>query len=323
MLRAGSHSFFLSRTDLKVIDRYTEEFGRLIARILEIVFMSMLWPRNEVNAREAIGLRIAKRHLLAFEDAADVAVASPSPTGLRKLIAALWEEGCVFNEDNLRHMRLIIPHLDRALRLQTLLASAELSAKVTFGTLDYLAIGVVFVDGGGRPLWLNRRARETVSGSDPLRLWHSSCAAPGGAGSRSLREILVEAISSGKQGLLAVRRPDSPSPLVLTVVPLELSGPLPGGDRAVQGLVFIADPDRTDDPDIGTLRQAFDLTYREAKVALVVAQGHGLQAAADASGVAVTTARSQLQQVFGKTGTSRQAELTALLHRTLGTVRRD
>ncbi|HKS88903.1 MAG TPA: helix-turn-helix transcriptional regulator, partial [Stellaceae bacterium] len=115
----------------------------------------------------------------------------------------------------------------------------------------------------------------------------------------------------------------SSSPLVLTVVPLELSGPFPGGDRSVRGLIFIADPDRADDPDIGTLRQAFDLTYREAKVALAVAQGHGLQAAADASGVAMTTARSQLQQVFGKTGTSRQAELTALLHRTLGTVRRD
>ena len=41
--------------------------------------------------------------------------------------------------------------------------------------------------------------------------------------------------------------------------------------------------------------------------------------AARTVGVAVTTARSQLQQVFGKTGTNHQAELVALIHRTLTT----
>jgi DNA-binding CsgD family transcriptional regulator len=38
-------------------------------------------------------------------------------------------------------------------------------------------------------------------------------------------------------------------------------------------------------------------------------------------GVAPTTARSQLQQVFAKTGTAHQAELAALVHRTLTLLR--
>jgi DNA-binding CsgD family transcriptional regulator len=91
----------------------------------------------------------------------------------------------------------------------------------------------------------------------------------------------------------------------------------------VWGVVFIIDPDRTDNPTVDSLRHAFDLTYREAYVAIAVAQGHGLQAAADAMGVALTTARSQLQQVFTKTGTGQQAELAALVNRTLTVVRHE
>jgi DNA-binding CsgD family transcriptional regulator len=90
---------------------------------------------------------------------------------------------------------------------------------------------------------------------------------------------------------------------------------------AVGGVVFISDPERTDNPSVESLRRAFDLTYREAQTAIAIADGHGLQAAADAMGVAPTTVRSQLQQAFAKTGTSHQAELAALVHRTLTHIR--
>jgi DNA-binding CsgD family transcriptional regulator len=65
------------------------------------------------------------------------------------------------------------------------------------------------------------------------------------------------------------------------------------------------------------------LTHREAQTAIAVARGQGLKAAAESMGVALTTARSHLQQAFEKTGTSQQAELAALVHRTLMHVRHD
>jgi hypothetical protein len=67
-----------------------------------------------------------------------------------------------------------------------------------------------------------------------------------------------------------------------------------GSNDFARGVVFISDPDRTDSPSIESLRRAFDLTDREAQVAIAIAHGHGLQAAADKVGVALTTARSQL-----------------------------
>jgi DNA-binding CsgD family transcriptional regulator len=72
-------------------------------------------------------------------------------------------------------------------------------------------------------------------------------------------------------------------------------------------------PDLAGLPDMARLRAEFGLTKAEARLALRLAEGASLARAAEAFDVKLTTIRSQLQQVFAKTGTSRQAELVALL----------
>jgi DNA-binding CsgD family transcriptional regulator len=66
-------------------------------------------------------------------------------------------------------------------------------------------------------------------------------------------------------------------------------------------------------PDAARLRTEFGLTKAEARLALRLAQGSSLASAAQAFDVKLSTIRSQLQQVFAKTGTSRQSELVAVL----------
>jgi DNA-binding CsgD family transcriptional regulator len=61
------------------------------------------------------------------------------------------------------------------------------------------------------------------------------------------------------------------------------------------------------------LRAEYGLTKAEARLASNLADGASLPSMAQAFDVKLTTIRSQLQQVFAKTGTSRQAELVALL----------
>jgi len=316
-------TFFLSRADLQALDEYAEEFGELIIRFLKIVFLSILRSQSDVAAREAIGLKLAQRYLQAFEPSPGPSASSGSNSIGRKLIAALWEEGRVFSGDNLRWMRLLGPHLNRALRLQTRLSSADIRAGMASGALDCLTHGVVLVDQAGLPIWLNRRAEEIINYSDALRLSSRGLVGHRPSDTRSLRELIKEAVSAGTQGLLPISRDDNLRPLLLTAIPLKPIGNLdhPASSDSARGVVFISDPDRADSPTVAALRQAFDLTYREAQVAIAIASGHGLQAAADTMGVGLTTARSQLQQAFSKTGTSHQAELAALVHRTLTHIR--
>lgn len=66
--------------------------------------------------------------------------------------------------------------------------------------------------------------------------------------------------------------------------------------------------------DLGpVLARAYRLTPAETRLALAVGGSRSLREVAGALGVGYATARSQLKSVFLKTGTSRQAELVALL----------
>ena len=58
----------------------------------------------------------------------------------------------------------------------------------------------------------------------------------------------------------------------------------------------------------------FDLTPGEARVAEAIASGIGTREVAAKSGVSDHTIRAQLRAIFLKTGTSKQAELAALLN---------
>jgi DNA-binding CsgD family transcriptional regulator len=66
-------------------------------------------------------------------------------------------------------------------------------------------------------------------------------------------------------------------------------------------------------PPVELLRSLFDLTPSEARVARGLATGDSLDDIAASGGVTRNTVRAQLQQVLGKIGCTRQAEVTALL----------
>jgi DNA-binding CsgD family transcriptional regulator len=66
-------------------------------------------------------------------------------------------------------------------------------------------------------------------------------------------------------------------------------------------------------PDLRVISGLFDLTASEAKVAREIAIGTAVDAIAVKLNISRETVRTYLKQIFAKTGTSRQAQLTALL----------
>jgi|RhiMethySRZTD1v2_1073278.scaffolds.fasta_scaffold360026_1 DNA-binding CsgD family transcriptional regulator len=323
-LEAGCHgTFFLSRSDLQAVDEYAQEFGQLITRFLKIVFLSILWSPKDFRAREAIGLRMTRRYLQAFEPLLENSPSNSARVAARKFITALWEDGRMFRSENLESMRVLAPHLDRAVRLQTSLNAADLRSDMVSGALDCLTLGVILVDRGGLPLWHNRRAQEIMGRSNALRLSSAGLTGRTSGDTRTLRDMIKGAMASGTQGLVTLNRDPEVRPLLLIAIPLKPIRTSDASDthQLAYGVVFMSDPDITDTPTIESLRRSFDLTHREAELAIAVARGHGLKMAAKAMGVAITTARTQLQHAFEKTGTSHQAELAALVHQTLTRIR--
>ena len=61
-----------------------------------------------------------------------------------------------------------------------------------------------------------------------------------------------------------------------------------------------------------TLRSLFNLSHSEAAILKGLLDGKTLEQCAQARGVAVSTARSQLSSIFVKTNTNHQAQLVAV-----------
>jgi DNA-binding CsgD family transcriptional regulator len=102
-------------------------------------------------------------------------------------------------------------------------------------------------------------------------------------------------------------------PIVVRVLPVDGAARSPFlGARAI--LIF-SGFDETEAEQLTTLRQAFQLTPSEARLALCLAGGKSLEEAAQEMAIAQETARSHLKSVFRKTATHRQGELIALVGR--------
>lgn len=78
-------------------------------------------------------------------------------------------------------------------------------------------------------------------------------------------------------------------------------------------ILIVADGRNRVTPGANLLRLIFDMTAREATLTRQLAEGRTIVAAAEAMGIAVTTAKVHLRRVFEKTGCKRQADLIGLV----------
>ena len=78
-------------------------------------------------------------------------------------------------------------------------------------------------------------------------------------------------------------------------------------------IVTVTDRDRDRRRRQMNLRRRFDLTFTEAALAAEILKGDGRKAAARRCGISDATAKTHLTNIFGKSGTHRQAELVCFL----------
>jgi DNA-binding CsgD family transcriptional regulator/GAF domain-containing protein len=222
-----------------------------------------------------------------------------------------------FPDEARRLVEQLVPHIQRATQLHLRLRRTELHLAATERVMERLSIGVLLVDDGGRVSFTNPSARRILGDDDGLLLVKGEIRAVEPHETQLLARLVSQAIraEAGQGGAMALTRPSGRQPLQLLVAPL--SGrheALPGPRRAVAA-IFVSDPEVEPEGCVTILERLYDLTPSEARVAVGVVGGRGLQDVADSIGVGLNTVRTHLQHVFQKTGTRRQAELVQLLLR--------
>jgi DNA-binding CsgD family transcriptional regulator/PAS domain-containing protein len=231
--------------------------------------------------------------------------------------AVRTEDQPVYDETDLHIFRLLSPHVCRAFAISDALDLRTVTSQLLEATLDTLTTGVFLTDRESRIVYMNRSAERQVKTSNALRVVNNRIEAI----RQEVRGILSKAIADaiGDEALAPgghqVALPDEDGAGYLaTVLPLDrgerrnLSSPF-----AAAAAVFVQDPTLVPTLPGEAFAKLYGLTGGELRVALALAPGLGLKEAADLLGIRETTAKTHLQRIFGKTGTSRQAELVQLL----------
>jgi DNA-binding CsgD family transcriptional regulator len=231
-----------------------------------------------------------------------------------------------FSDGERERMRVLIPHLSRALGVMFRLRSAESKAAASFAALDRLSSGVLLLEERGHAIFVNRVAQRTLDDRDGLTLRSAQftgglrkiVASDANGQSRiddAIRDCLDEralVVAHFSRGV-TVRRPSGRGDLALQLAPLPRGNEYDVDGRRARVIVFLTDPQASAGVTAATLARLYELTAAESRLALALVRGDTLAEAANRNGIAITTARTQLAAVFQKTGTTRQAELVRLL----------
>jgi DNA-binding CsgD family transcriptional regulator/AraC-like DNA-binding protein len=218
-------------------------------------------------------------------------------------------------ERHLADETLTIPEIAWLLGYQDIHAFAQafIKSKALEATLDALTAGVYLADRHGRIIYMNRAAAGQVETGHVVRIQDNRLAPVDDDAHAAMRKGLKQAMADGaatKSVTLALPSDDGSS-LVATILPL--SQKLGSCDAfAAIAAIFVQDPSSVPSLRGKSFANLHGLTDAELRVLLAMAPGLSVKEAAELLGISETTAKTHLQHIHTKTGTSKQTELMHL-----------
>jgi len=238
-----------------------------------------------------------------------------SSTRLASLGLARHENYGSVGEGEIELGRLLIPHLRRAVTISNVLKAQAIEKARMAETLDALNLGVVLANEASLILHANRAAEAMMREDGPLSEQRGVLRAREGAAAAEIRVAIKQAAHNetriGKTGLAVQLTPEGEAPVVAHVLPLASGEFRSQLDRAAVAAVFI-NPVSDDAASAQAVASKFGLTRAETRLLMRVLSGKTVGEAAADLGVAATTARTHLDNIFGKTRVSRQSDLIRL-----------
>lgn len=218
--------------------------------------------------------------------------------------------------DTMDELRLLAPHLRRAVQISRLLDMSTNAAATFEAALSAMPSGAILVEADMRIVYANPVARNMLDTRDAIqrtdgRLELTTVLVPGQL------ELAVAAAAGpetdlGRRGIgIPARRSDG-TPVVLHVLPLEQRATRQGGIGKSVAAVFVADTGGQAAVPIDALAILFDLTPAEARVFDLVAAGRASSEIAQTLAIAPSTVKTHMLNLFTKTGRHRREELVRL-----------
>ncbi|MZR63279.1 helix-turn-helix transcriptional regulator [Alcanivorax sp. DP30] len=221
-----------------------------------------------------------------------------------------------YQRDETDRINELVMHVRRALRLQTQVSALDQTRMALEQTLEIQAQPFALADRNGKIIHLSAEAADLLqelpqvcisnhllSFQDPrqhselLRLLNEVTRPDGD--SRFGPGGVITLMLSANQGVRCLVSPLRGNPLSQQY----------SGTRQPLAILYFQDPRTEVYIDLDCLIQLYGLSEAESRVAAGISRGMGPQQVAEAYKLSVHTVRTQLKNVFLKTGTTRQSEL--------------
>jgi len=225
------------------------------------------------------------------------------------------------------------PHLERALKLYAALMRRETERSLYEETIDHFVLGSILLNGESEIIHCNQAALNILKLHPEISVERHKLTIADKRANLCLRNAINTAIearagtSHALHGELVRLRSEQCQLIGLLVCPVPVT-PYYQGTNAPHAIIYLSDLAQ----DLTALQpssqssqhlvmQLFDLTKQEATLALLLADGKTLSAAAMEMGIVEITARNYSKKIYEKMGINRQTDLVRLIYRSFALLR--
>jgi len=246
-------------------------------------------------------------HVLSMNLSSMAGQAVPFLTFFRPPGTAMFDDGSVTTCES------VIPHLQRALRLNELTRlKGKAIPKWTATLLDQIPAGIFLLDSRGVVLHANAFAQAIVTRRDGLAIKGGRLTAIGRPSDARLDRVLAACLSVHRRGG-EMRLARAKGHWLLSICPLTEAAAGMTGEGHCRAWVWVSDADAASEDIAQRLESLFGLTGAEQRVAAALARRLSPADIAEQQGVSLNTVRTQVRSIFDKCGVARQVEITQLL----------
>jgi DNA-binding CsgD family transcriptional regulator len=203
-----------------------------------------------------------------------------------------------FSQADAAALRQLYPHIQRAFTLHWEWRSMREQLVTYHASLDSMDFGVMFINPARRVQHVNRTAKALAA--DILQAGLPT------AGSVAQ---LIDAAAKGEGGATVFGK----SRMMLLTLPVSAPVRNTVGETRASVMLILVDPEKKPDAAADFVSNAFALSKAESRLIPLLLTGKTPAEMAQALALKLPTVRSQLSNVFAKTGTTRQQELIRLL----------
>jgi DNA-binding CsgD family transcriptional regulator len=251
-----------------------------------------------------------------FLDASQLMVEKSMNT-ITTLSTVRTEDQGTYDEAALDLLRLLYPHLRRAVLIGRIVRSHEDRAAEYSELLDSLSAGMFLVSDKSEVIRANAAGEAMLAARVPLKKVNGRLVLVEDQANRALRAAIAAAqegdVALGERGAsIPIRIHDQD--FILHMLPLNATRrrSVGFGDGAAS-VLFVTRTDPKDGITIAAFAERFALTAQEGRVLRALLEVGGVPMAADLLGISPNTARTHVTSIFDKTGVRRQADLLRLL----------